>query len=322
MTHDVPGAWQCRGGRAYRGGVTGWGSGSPEVLSSGHDGPGHGSRLRVAVLVAVSLLVIGLLGYRVEREIARDTGASPVVVLQAGSVVDIPECSDRCLRLPVFNDGSRTVTVTAIGFGHGRVPAVITPTVVHPGTWRAVRFELPRDCTAPQPQEYRSVQVQTAVAGTLEQRSLRMPGGSRLIREHYDQHCPQSQPVTRQYLRGVWALEYARHDQVGRLLMHFGAAGRFSWEPSGHLFDPHRAMLGRYRLARGRLVVTVQNVNLCHAKDAYVWRVGVTTANLMRLHHVRGTPSYCGAPEGEVWVARRVLDDERLPETRARVNGR
>jgi hypothetical protein len=152
-----------------------------------------------------------------------------------------------------------------------------------------------------------------------------MPGRTRLIREHYDLQCPQGQPATQQDLRGVWVLEYARsawHDQVGRLLMRFGADGRFSWDPSGHLFDPHRATQGRYRLARDRLVVTVQNVNLCHTNDIYVWRVTVTEPNLLHLHHVRGTPSYCGAPEGEDWVARRILDDERLPETRARVNGR
>ena len=195
--------------------------------------------------MVVCLLVGGLVGVRVGGWVLdRHDGG---VTLHAGQVQDLGSCRHRCLRLPLFNDGTRPVRVTGVGFAGWRVVADARAAVVPPGTWGSVRFALPVDCAAPEPASYRTVSVRATVAGVRGERTLRMPGATPLVRRDHDLACPVGRPATAADLRGVWMLESAYgawHSLVGRLLMRFGADGSFAWDSSGHLLDPALAPPG------------------------------------------------------------------------------
>ena len=306
---------------AYAGGVTAWnpGGGGPDVLSSG---PGEPRRPRVRTMAwaVLCLAVGGLLGLRLESELdARRVAAAAAVALRAGDVREVRRCDQECLRIPLFNDGRRPVTVSAIGFdgwvhrtrGAGRV--------LDPGSWTVVRFAPPVDCDARRPSPVRYVNVETVVDGRSERSSLRMPGATVLLREQHDRHCPRGRPVTQQDLRGVWVLEEVYgtwYDLSGKLLMRYARDGGYAWDSEGHLLDSRQAVRGRYRLDDGLLSVTVRNHNLCHTGDYYRWRLTLVAADQMHMRFVGGRRSACSAPDDEVWIARRVLLDHGLPGPR------
>jgi hypothetical protein len=299
------------------------------VLSAGRDEPRRWERLRVlwAVgLAAVCLVVGGLVGHHLDSpdsvgsRLAFPAAARPVVDLRVGGMDEVVPCTRRCLRVPLFNAGREAASVRTIGFDGWRMRARLSPVLVRPGSWENVRFALDVDCRAPRPSYSSTVQVQAAVAGHLRLLSLPLPNAVALVREQYDRYCPVGPPATPQDLRGVWVLESATgawHDLVGTLLMRFAADGTFAWDSTGHLFDSALAADGSYELHGRRLTVTVDTVTACQAGGSYTWRVTLTAPDQLTMRFLHGGHGPCAGADDEVWLARRLLLDHRLPEMRA-----
>jgi hypothetical protein len=313
------GAWLVWATRAYRGEVTTWNLGDegPDVLSAGDAEPPWAGRVRTAAVAVACLVLGGVLALRLDDEMAvRRAAAAPAVLLRAGNLQDAVPCRRRCLRLPLFNAGRRPVEVTDVGFAGWRVPTNVRSTVIRPGTWGNVRFGLPADCSTPLPVRYRSVQVQTHVAGVPRARTLRMPSATPLVQEEHARTCPVGRQVSPQELRGVWLLASSHgawHSLSGALVMRYGAGGSFAWDVEGHLLDA-RAADGRYLLRGRMLTVMVNNQNACHTGDVFTWRVTLTAPDQLNLQSVPDPRSACGAPDDGVWVVRRILADDQLPE--------
>ena len=299
------------------------------MLSSGREEPSRWARPRVLWVVglaAVCLLVGGLVGQRLDSPDSAGSGpafpaaARPVVDLRVGGMDEVVPCTHRCLRVPLFNAGRQPASVRTIGFDGWRMRARLTPVLVRPGAWANVRFALDVDCRAPRPSYSSTVQVHANVAGQLRLLSLPLPNAVGLVREQYDRYCPVGPPATPQDLRGVWVLESAAgvwHDLVGTLLLRFAADGTFAWNSTGHLFDSARAADGDYELHGRRLTVTVDTVTDCQAGGSYTWRVTLTAPDRLTMRFLHGGPRPCAGAGNEVWLARRLLLDHRLPEMRA-----
>lgn len=311
--------------------MTTWnpGDGGPDVLSSGMEEPSRWARPRVRWAVgiaAVCLLMGGSGGHRLDFSYSANRGpafpaaARPVVDLRVGGMDEVVPCTYRCLRIPLFNAGRQAASVRTIGFDGWRMRARLTPVLVRPGSWENVRFALDVDCRAPRPSYSSTVQVHATVAGHLRLLSLPLPDALGLVREQYDRYCPVGPPATPQDLRGVWVLESATGvgpDLVSTLLMRFDADGTFAWDSTGHLFDSARAADGDYELDGRRLTVTVDAVTACRAGGSYTWHVTLTAPDQLTMRFLRGGPRPCAGADNEVWLARRLLLDHRLPEMRA-----
>lgn len=277
-------------------------------------------------LAAACLLVGGWLGHRLDSSDSAGSmpafpaAARPVVDLRVGGMDEVVPCTHRCLRVPLFNAGREAASVRTIGFDGWRMRARLAPVLVRPGSWENVRFALDVDCQAPRPSYPSTVQVHASVAGQLRLLSLPLPDAVGLVREQYDRYCPVGPPATPQDLRGVWVLESAAgvwHDFAGRLLMRFAADGSFTWDSTGHLPDARGSADGQFELHGRVLTVTVENLSSCRAVAVLRWRVALTAPDQLNLRAVRGTPGSCPGADTEVWLARRMLLDHRLPEMRA-----
>jgi hypothetical protein len=298
------------------------GDGGRDALSSGRDEPAWWERYRVVVLAAVCLLAGGLVGLRLDspdpapaRGVLAATG--PAVDLQAGVLEQVERCTHRCLRLPVFNGGRRPVRVRAVAFADWRVRMDTDPALVPPGSWANVRLGLVADCRDPRPSFSGDVQVQASAGGRLRLLNLALPHPVDVVQEEYDRHCPVGATATPQSLRGVWVLERSTGywaDLAGSLLMRFAADGSFAWDSTGHLLDLARSPDGRYQVDGRRITLMVDTLSTCPAGGHLTWRATLTAPDRLNLVFLRGGPRGCVARGDEIWLARRLLLDHRLPE--------
>ncbi len=132
--------------------------------------------------------------------------------------------------------------------------------------------------------------------------------------EHDEAVCNVGSPVHPGDLAGVWLVERAYGPDMylaGSYLMRFTRGGVFEADSDGRLFSGDPAVRATYRIRDELLEITTRNASGCGSGTRATWRASYDTSGQLTMVYVNGD-----CPEGDqgdVWVARRVLDVAGLP---------
>jgi len=271
-----------------------------------------------AVGLAVGLVVGVLVGGRTDLV---STGAGKAGTL--ASSVSVGAIQQYPLRastgwdfaLPVHNPTNAPVETGLLSFVGYVTPFRADRTSrLEPHAWGMIRFSATPSCDVAPPTSVSSVRLRISGVGGRSEVTRALPDSGRALVEHDAAVCGVGSPVHPGDLAGVWLVERAYGPDMylaGSYLMRFTRGGTFEADSDGRLFSGDPAVRSTYRTRDGLLEITTRNSSGCGSGTLANWRASYDAAGRLVMVYVNGD-----CPEGDqgdVWVARRVLEDDGLP---------
>jgi hypothetical protein len=280
----------------------------------------------VIALVAVAALVVGVvIGALVADRSpvlnpTRSSGAAPRPTAVTPGAIEqsrLRASTGWEFELPVHNSTATPVDVDVVAFT-GVLTAFTSARArqVPPGAWDSIRFSAPANCDVRPPDAIASVKLRVSADGERAEVTRPLPEEGQALVDYDKAVCGTGSLVTPDDLAGVWILERAYGPDMylaGSYLMRFTRRGEIVADDDGRLLSRDASIRGRYRMRGEVMTITSQNASGCGIGARSTWRARLNSADRLTMVYLNGD-----CPEGDqgdVWVSRRVLLDDGLPET-------
>lgn len=279
-----------------------------EVLTFGGSPPGPhrftpGRRLSIVLVLLGGMLLGGWTGAEVTAQ------TNPEVVLVAGPLREVGDCSPRCLELALRNAGTQDVAVVPLALGGAAVSAGSDAAVVaEAGSWTSLVLDVPVICELPRPALASTVTLRVS-SGSTRLVILPVTTGADVPALRHDRLCVTGRAPESADLHGWWLRDddaALPSDVEGSSRIHFRPGGAFAVWSVDRVRGPRLVVRGRYHLAGRLLTLTVPLQPGCTPAPTATWRVTLVGRHGLHLAHTGGTTAPCVLPPGETWTAHRV----------------
>ena len=276
---------------------------------------------------ALAGLVVGLLlgpSTGLPGQVEDEPSSRPPLAVGAVSDVLAESASEFDFELPVFNATAEAVDAKLVAFDDATWTVTSdTAENLAGGTWGTIQFSVAANCDLLAPGPMKSVRLRLQTLEGSSFTALPLPGRGMALRDYHQAVCASADTVPAREVVGVWIVEkvYGSDAWVDEThLMRFEPNGSFAADDEEELYTDEIEVWGSYRLEGELLTIDVTGaVTGCVAPSTATWRVTVRD-DRMSMVWVRGV-----CPSGEpndLWVVRRVLDADAMPESPNRVPNR